>query len=160
MLSFHLSLLFDAGLFALSTALSEILPSFKKLKELYQRTLIPQLRQLPVWGLAVLATGAGVGEEALFRGVLQPWVSQVFIASDYSVVLGIAATSIVFGAVHSVTLSYFIFATAAGAILGVEYMQHGLPAAAFTHTVYDFIAFVLIIQLWGGKEESVPLEKK
>lgn len=65
-------------------------------------------------------------------------------------------TSVVFGGAHAVTASYFIFAAAAGAIFGIEYLNCGLPAAAFTHGLYDFIAFVVVIQLWGsgGQQKS------
>ena len=142
------------GLFLTSTALAEVIPSFKELKTLYQKTLIPQLQVIPLWGLAVMALGAGIGEEAFFRGVLQPWLSQQALnipgsSPELAVAAGVLVASVLFGAAHSVTLSYFIFATAAGAVFGIEYLNCGLPAAAFTHAFYDFVAFIAIIKLWG-----------
>jgi membrane protease YdiL (CAAX protease family) len=147
------------GLLVVSTALAEVIPSFKELKALYQTTLIPQLKAVPLWGLAAMAAGAGIGEEALFRGLMQSWIaSKAAEVSGTSPELALAAavviTSIAFGGAHAVTASYFIFAAAAGAIFGIEYINCGLPAAAFTHGLYDFIAFVAVIQLWGGDSDS------
>lgn len=63
------------GLLVVSTALAEVVPSFKELKQLYQTTLIPSLKAVPLWGLAAMAAGAGIGEEALFRGLMQTWIA-------------------------------------------------------------------------------------
>jgi membrane protease YdiL (CAAX protease family) len=142
------------GLFMLSTALAEVLPSFKDMKILYQKTLIPQLKEIPIWGLAVMAAGAGIGEEALFRGVLQNWVIEqvgtIAPIADYAVVLGVFSSSFVFGLAHFINPAYLIFAFAAGCVFGVQYLNCGLPAAAVLHAVYDFIAFIVIIQYWGN----------
>jgi membrane protease YdiL (CAAX protease family) len=148
------------GLFALSTALAEVLPAFAELKKLFQEQLVPQLRVIPVWGLAVMAVGAGVGEEALFRGVLQTWLQTWLTAAlplasaDQAAAAGVAAASLVFGALHALNPAYFFFATAAGVVFGVEYLVAGLPAAAATHAVYDFAALLLTIRMWGGQSSK------
>ena len=144
------------GLFALSTALAEVLPAFAELKKLFQEQLVPQLRVIPVWGLAVMAVGAGVGEEALFRGLLQTWLTAALPLSsaDQAAAAGVAAASLVFGALHALNPAYFCFATAAGLVFGVEYLVAGLPAAAATHAVYDFAAFLLTIRMWGGQSSK------
>jgi membrane protease YdiL (CAAX protease family) len=146
-----------AGLFVISTLLAEVLPSFKELKLLYQRTLIPQLKVIPLFGLALMATGAGIGEEALFRGVLQNWVIEQVAHSysaDISVVSGVFVSSFAFGLAHAITASYFIFAFAAGIVFGIEYLNCGLPAAIFTHGLYDLIAFIVVIQYWGNSSST------
>ena len=142
------------ALFAASTALAEVLPSFAELKQLYQKILSPQLQDIPVWGLAVMAVGAGVGEETFFRGFLQTWLTD----TTSSVGTGILGASVVFGALHAATPSYFVFATAAGVIFGAEYVVVGLPEAAFTHALYDFFAFIAILQLWGHRNTSQEKE--
>lgn len=53
----------------------------------------------------------------------------------------VAATSLVFGALHAITPLYFIWATVAGGLFGTEYLEAGLTAAVVTHWVYDWIAF-------------------
>lgn len=141
-------------LLAASTAASEVIPSFQELKKLYQQTLIPQLQAAPGWGLAVMAAGAGIGEEALFRGIMQPWVAAKVAelagaSPEVAVAAAVGVTSLAFGAAHAATASYLIFAAAAGAVFGVEALNCGLPAAAFTHALYDLIAFVVVLRLWG-----------
>ncbi|SDM14911.1 hypothetical protein SAMN05660860_01920 [Geoalkalibacter ferrihydriticus] len=78
---------------------------------------------------------AGFSEELLFRGVLQPsW--------------GIAVTSVVFGALHAVTFSYFLLATAVSFYLGWLFQYTGnlfVPMAA--HALYDIFALNLLAWL-------------
>jgi membrane protease YdiL (CAAX protease family) len=147
------------ALFALSTILSETLPAFKELKNLYQQALIPQLKNVGVPGLVVLAVGAGIGEEAAFRGLLQTWLTQQAAAMPAatpasSIAAGLISTSVIFGAAHAVTPAYAIFATVAGVIFGVEYINLGLSAAAFTHAVYDFVALITILEIWKVAEDD------
>lgn len=71
----------------------------------------------PVQGLGLLALGAGVGEETLFRGFLQSAAIQGLagvLPAEFATACGLAAASVVFGALHALTPSYFLFATAAG----------------------------------------------
>jgi len=150
------------GLLAMNTFLEDKLPEFKEMAELFEEVMVPQLRSTPPWGLAVMALGAGVGEEALFRAVLQPWLIDAAAqltgrGTDLAaVVAGVTACAIIFGAAHALNAAYFVFATAAGAVFGVEYIAAGLPAAAATHAVYDFIAFNFVIFRFSDKEG--PLE--
>lgn len=101
-------------------------------------------------GPIVLAIGAGVGEEAFFRG----WLQQTLVdqlANSYpelSVVGGIFAASVLFGLGHAATPTYFLWATVFGGVMGIEYIKIGLPATAFTHAFYDWITFVTIKELW------------
>lgn len=139
----------------LSVVLADTVPALRRLKELYQKALIPSLERVPIWGLAVMSAGAGIGEEALFRALLQAWLVQQLATvpgatSDVAVYTGLIISSVAFGAVHAATPSYFLFATFAGLVFGIEYLNVGLPAAAFTHGLYDFIAFLVIIKLWGS----------
>jgi membrane protease YdiL (CAAX protease family) len=60
--------------------------------------------------------------------------------------------SVAFGAIHAVTPLYFVFATFHGLVLGVEYISAGLPAAAITHWLYDWLALESQLWLARGKE--------
>ena len=42
----------------------------------------------------------------------------------------------------------------AGALFGLEYVRDGLGTAAFTHTLYDFLAFGFILIKWGPQSEE------
>lgn len=93
------------------------------------------------YDLLALAALAGLGEEMLFRGVLQPWLSR---SSPW---LGLLGANILFGLVHSVTPMYALLATGIGIYLsGIVYAcpQANLLSAVITHGVYDYIAFHLI----------------
>lgn len=109
----------------------------------------------------MLCVGAGVGEETFFRG----WMQTALIATcsqggalgltpDSATVAGLVATSLVFGALHALTPVYFIFATLAGFIFGVEFLNSGLLAASCTHAVYDFIALLTILQMWESPDKN------
>ncbi len=78
---------------------------------------------------------AGVGEEIVFRGMIQPW-------------LGILTTSFMFIALHGymsysswpkVIFGLILFAV--GTILGILGEYLGLLAAIVAHIIYDVIAF-------------------
>jgi len=85
---------------------------------------------------------AGVPEEILFRGALQP-------------TLGLLVTSLVFGALHAVTLAYFVYAGVAGVLLGALALWRGaLWAPIAAHTVIDVIMFALLIHRWRTRTRA------
>jgi membrane protease YdiL (CAAX protease family) len=61
----------------------------------------------------VLSTSAGVGEEVLFRGLLQPAMATKLGATG-----GLLASSLVFGALHAATPRYLLLAFGLSAYLG------------------------------------------
>ena len=81
---------------------------------------------------------AGAGEEALFRGVLQP------LAAGYlGVPVALVLVSLLFGAAHCISPAYVSFAAALGLVFGALQAWSGniaLPIVA--HAVYDFAALV------------------
>jgi membrane protease YdiL (CAAX protease family) len=87
---------------------------------------------------------AGLGEETLFRGVLQEaagrWFNNVWI--------GIIAVSILFGLVHSITFTYVVLATLMGAYLGCVwlYADHNLLVIVITHALYDFVVLLWLLR--------------
>lgn len=131
-------------------------PSCVELKTFFSRSITPLITALPTPALALLAAAAGLGEEAMFRGALLPLASAAAAAAGAdaatSAALALAATSVLFGALHAVTPLYFAWATAAGALFGWEWYATGgsLSACALTHGLYDFIAFVVIARTWGA----------
>lgn len=88
--------------------------------------------------IALLSIAAGVGEEVLFRGALQPWV-----ASWTNPWIALAVVSMLFGLAHAMSTSYFVVATAIGAYFGWLAMEYDdLVAPIVAHTVYDFVAIL------------------
>ena len=79
---------------------------------------------------------AGIGEELLFRGVLQAGLSEA-----WSPMAGIVVASLLFGAAHAVSLSYLVLATLMGLYLGLLYHLTGnLLLPIIVHALYDWIA--------------------
>jgi len=102
-----------------------------------------------VAGLAALATVAGVSEEVLFRGVVQPGLARSMPAG-----LALLGTSLLFGLVHFASRSYAILATIMGLYLGILFQLTGnLLAPIVAHAAYDFAAL-----LWVSRLGAVALD--
>jgi membrane protease YdiL (CAAX protease family) len=90
--------------------------------------------------LALLVAGAaGIGEEILFRGALQP-------------VFGNVLTSIIFALLHIQVLfsPSILFLFALSYILGIIRDRHSTTAAILAHFVYNFVQMFLLIVLSGA----------
>jgi predicted enzyme related to lactoylglutathione lyase len=111
----------------------------------------PIFRGIGPAGLALLAALAGLGEEALFRGVLQPWLGGV-VSPWTAVVL----TGILFGALHPVSPAYVLLAGLAGAYFGALLVLTGnLLAPIVAHAGYDFVALLVLARLKSPGDDAV-----
>jgi membrane protease YdiL (CAAX protease family) len=76
-----------------------------ELRRLVEWMVAELFGNVPWPGLAVVSIAAGLGEELLFRGALQPlasrWVGDV---------AGVAIVSVLFGALHAASRMYFFLA--------------------------------------------------
>jgi membrane protease YdiL (CAAX protease family) len=111
------------------------LPPVRSIRGLYRELFVPLFRDLSTLDIVVISVAAGVGEELLFRGVLQPeW--------------GLLAASVVFGAVHvggRDMLVFGVWAAATGALLGwLAIATGGLLAPIVAHALYDALALAYI----------------
>jgi CAAX protease family protein len=85
----------------------------------------------PFLGVSAISLAAGVGEEAIFRGALQPR-------------FGIFLTSLLFAALHfQYQLPGTIIIFCIGVILGIMRNRKSTTFTASVHMVYDIIAFSL-----------------
>ncbi len=119
----------------------------RDLRDFVGRQILPLFKNASLLQLGLLSVLAGVGEEALFRGVLQTWLVQ-----HVGIYPGWILASIAFGLAHFVNRAYAIVATLIGLYLGWLYLVSGnllLPVIA--HALYDFVA--LIVLLREGKSE-------
>ena len=91
--------------------------------------------------LALISALAGLGEELLFRGVLQ-----TVLAGAVGLGLAVALTSIVFGLAHFISFTYAAYATVVGVYLGVLLIVFGnLLVPVVAHAAYDFLALVYLV---------------
>jgi membrane protease YdiL (CAAX protease family) len=97
--------------------------------------VFPLFHRVPIGGLVLLSVLAGLGEELLFRGVLQKE-------------LGIWIASAAFGLLHGPSRELWplaLWATGMGIALGVLYQASGnLFVPAFTHALYDGAALIYV----------------
>ena len=102
---------------------------------------------LQLWQMALIALAAGIGEEVLFRGALQPR-------------MGLLLTSLLFGLLHPFTLAYAVIVTAFGLYLGWLQEKGGnLLLPITTHAIYDFVALWAVRRdLRRGESEGGPAE--
>ncbi|MEE9345856.1 MAG: CPBP family intramembrane glutamic endopeptidase [Methylococcales bacterium] len=115
---------------------------FEKIKQALIETLGQHMAQLRWYHLFALAAAAGLGEELLFRGTIQPWLENL---GGYQ--FGLLASNVIFGLVHAITRMYAIITGLVGIYLGYLMDVSGernLLAPVLTHGLYDFLAFLVI----------------
>jgi membrane protease YdiL (CAAX protease family) len=95
----------------------------------------PLFEHVTVWHILTVSILAGVAEELLFRGVLQPLV-------------GLPLASLIFGAVHvggRNFVAYGVWAACIGALFGwLMVVTGGLLAPIVAHAVYDALALAYV----------------
>ena len=85
-----------------------------------------------------LGLAAGIGEEMLFRGVLQ-----YELEARFGGFAAVTIASIIFGALHAVTPLYAFLASIASVYFGWLYTSSGnLTVPITTHALYDFLALM------------------
>lgn len=107
----------------------------RELKRLVQEMVTLLFRDAPPGTVFLVALLAGVGEELLFRGVVQGGLSGLI--GPWGALL---AASLLFGAMHALTRAYFVVATIMGLYLGLIYLWTGnLLIPILIHFLYDWV---------------------
>jgi len=123
------------------------------IRNLLLKTLAPSLHQRHWTDLLLLATIAGVSEELLFRGVIQPWIT-----AAWGMTAGLYASSIIFGLAHAVTPLYALLVTLVGYYLSLSMDMGGgdsnLLIPIIIHSLYDFFAFIMLMRLYRASNPS------
>ncbi len=121
-----------------------------RIKQFSEKVLCPLLAPCSVLDLLGISILAGLGEEMLFRGALQG-----AFARWLSPFLAIALASVLFGALHAVTLGYAVMATLMGAYLGwLRHETDNLLAPAVAHALYDFAVLLYLLRGPGSEERT------
>lgn len=103
---------------------------------------------------AMVALLAGVGEELLFRGVLQTKLIEWTTPTA-----GLWLASVIFGLAHALSRLYFAFAVAVGLFLGWLAFQYGdLVAPMVAHALYDFVALIYLAR--SSRRPATPASRE
>ena len=127
---------------------SDLAP-LQRLTRAVSEKVVPLFAGCSALDLLLISIAAGVGEELLFRGVIQP-----HLADWLGPVIGVTLTSLIFGLVHPVSITYVAYAALVGLYLGV--LAAGLENVVVpitTHALYDFLALYFLTR---EASSSVP----
>ena len=114
-----------------------------QLRREIEQTVVPLFARCTLADLAIISLVAGLGEEALFRGVLQAalggWITPLG---------GLLVASAAFGLAHLVTPAYALIAGLIGLYLGLIYLfTDNLFPPVLVHALYDFVALVYVARM-------------
>jgi uncharacterized protein len=85
---------------------------------------------------------AGLGEELLFRGVLQP-----VLARWLGVAGGLVVSNVLFGLLHPLIWTYIVLSFLLGLYLGALGLWSGnLLVVIVAHGLYDFLALCYLVR--------------
>jgi membrane protease YdiL (CAAX protease family) len=100
--------------------------------------------------LVLISLLAGLGEEMLFRGVLQG-----FAARWLGPTVGLVIGSALFGLLHPITWTYGLLATGLGLYLGVVWLvSDNLLVVVIAHALYDFLVLVYLLRIQRARSVS------
>lgn len=115
-----------------------------EITEVLDRIAAPLFRRRGIHHLAAVSLLAGLGEELLFRGLIQGGVA-LWIGGESGLWIGLAVGSILFGVTHAITPTYAVLAGLIGLYLGGLWLWTGnLLAPIVTHALYDFVLLVYL----------------
>ncbi|MEW4451568.1 type II CAAX endopeptidase family protein [Bremerella sp. JC817] len=124
------------------------------LNDYMERQIVPLFREATVIELLLISLAAGIGEEALFRGVIQTFLQEI-VGSNAGPAVPIILTSLLFGVVHFMTKEYFIISGLMGAYLGIWFWWTGdLIVPIVIHALYDWFALVYLRQSTPEEDDT------
>lgn len=120
---------------------------FQDLVRLIDRWVVPLFARWNLTQIAIVSLLAGLGEEMLFRGVIQNAL-QARIHPPFGTWVGWLLSSFLFGAAHAVSATYAVLATLIGLYLGRLWIETGnLLVPVVAHAAYDFLALVYLVRV-------------
>jgi membrane protease YdiL (CAAX protease family) len=127
----------------------------RRIKAFSEEVIRPLLASCTVLDLLGISVLAGLGEEMLFRGVVQG-----YCIARVGAWPAVAIASVLFGLMHAITVTYVILATLLAVYLGWVYMacDNNLLAVALPHAVYDFVALLYLLRGPGSASGTISEE--
>jgi membrane protease YdiL (CAAX protease family) len=140
-------------LIALMWVLSRRGGRLRRLVDFVVDELGPALAGRSAAELALLAGLAGLGEELLFRGVIQAGLARLVPNP-----LALLSASVLFGLAHFATSTYAVVAGLMGLYLGGLFLVQGsLLAPVVTHALYDLVALLLVVRRYRASQAGPGL---
>ncbi len=139
------------------------LPPLRRFRETIDRLVTPLFDDCTWLDFAVISLVAGVGEESLFRGVLQygldRWSAALGLEPWVATTAAILFAGLVFGLVHWITRAYALYATLMGVYLGVLFVWFdNLLVPMIVHGVYDFVALIWVTGSPGEAGSEIKVD--
>jgi uncharacterized protein len=123
-----------------------------RLNQVVDRFVVPLFARCTLLDFALISIVGGLGEELLFRGLLQAALSNWLGAAA-----GIVIASLLFGLAHIITPTYAMLAALIGAYLGwVWIAAENLLAPIVAHALYDFAALIYLTRGARGGASQEP----
>ncbi len=124
----------------------------RRLVDELERSVIPLFRRCTPIQLFAIAAAAGIGEELLFRGLIQG-----AITSAAGPAIGLFTASLLFGLAHAITGTYAVLAAAVGVYLGLlGLLTGGVWVPIVVHALYDLVA--LTVSTRSYRPDPLPEE--
>ena len=121
-----------------------------RLRRVVTEDVAPELMQCGPSLLLLFSVCAGVSEEALFRGVLQLWLT-----AHLGIGLAVVVAALAFGLMHPASRDYVLAASLMGAWWGVAYHLSGeLFVPVVAHTLHDVAAMFALRRHMGVRLAS------
>jgi membrane protease YdiL (CAAX protease family) len=125
---------------------------FRHLMAEVEENVVPLFAAASPLQLVGISLLAGIGEEALFRGVIQGWLGAYM---DRWVALGVS--SVLFGLGHFITPTYAAMAGLLGCYLGaLVIVSDNLLVAMVVHALYDYVALHYLLRRLRGVGLLLP----
>jgi len=126
--------------------------ALQRIRRLLEEVVGSMFRDFNMAELALVSLMAGLGEELLFRAVLQGAVGEWIGAGG-----GLVVASIVFGVAHMVTPAYAVLAGFFGLYLGWLWLAcDNLAVPIVAHAAYDFVALASLVHELRGRVQTAP----
>jgi membrane protease YdiL (CAAX protease family) len=120
----------------------------QKMRQFLMEEMAPAMSQCHIWETILVALSAGVGEEVLFRGVLQPRIGWI-------------AASVLFGLLHAISPTYIVVAFSLSVILAwIQIAGGNLWASIIAHAVYDYCMFLVLIRAYRRQQRDAAAQQQ
>src|SRR5438309_2239987 len=117
----------------------------RRIEEFCDEVVKPLFHKCSTVEIGCISLLAGLGEELLFRGVLQ----EIF-RDWFGFWAAIVAVNVVFGLLHMITPAYAVMAALLGVYLSglMIWRENNLLVVIVAHGLYDFVAILYLVRGW------------